>query len=107
MTNEQTNQLLTFIFDKQTKELSVEFWQDLKTPFMSDPNLLIQLTEISSQNYQSESNVKKIITSKIEEDLNYAKRLENWLSKIESVNKIEEIKPETDQTSQENEESTK
>ena len=95
MTTEQINQFFSFIFDKETKELTAEFWQDLKSPFISDPTLLIQMTEISSQNYQSESSVKKVIMSKIEEDSSYAKTLENWLSKIESVNKIDEIKPET------------
>ena len=107
MTKEQINQFFSFIFDKQTKELTSEFWQDLKSPFISDPTPLIQMTEISCQNYQSESNIKKVITSKIEEDSNYAKTLENWLSKIESANKIEQSQSDSEENDQKNEELAK
>ena len=107
MTKEQINQFFSFIFDKETKELTSEFWQDLKSPFISDPTPLIQMTEISGQNYQNESNIKKVITSKIEEDPSYAKILENWLFKIESANKIEQIKAEAGENDQKNEELAK
>ena len=102
MTTEEINQFFSFIFDKETKELTSEFWQDLKSPFISDPTPLIQMTEISSQNYQSESSVKKVIMSKIEEDSSYAKTLENWLSKIESANKIEQSQSDTEENNQNN-----
>ena len=90
MNTQQINQFFQFILDSKTKGFSPEFWQDLKAPFISDPTLLIQLTEISGQNYQSQTNIQNVITAKIKEDSNYAKTLETWLSKIEIANKVED-----------------
>jgi len=67
---------------------------------MSDPTLLIQMTEISGGNYQSQINVQKTMETKIAEDKDYAKILETWLEKIVIANTSEE---ETEEDSDEDE----